>query len=173
MGQAGNYLAHFAYSAVVVMPPLERGSTIHDASFAAVKRLGADHVRYVPWYPYPRLAVAELEPPKDGKTSWDFSRIDPMTLDFLHATEGHSSILNFSTIPVWVFKTAKSVVVPADSDQLSGRKSGTELLDPTCKDIAGYYVRLVSWYTRPAARAWNGTRMTLPPFAVTVVVAKK
>jgi hypothetical protein len=27
--------------------------------------------------------------------------------------------------------------------------------------------------TRPAARAWNGTTMTLPPFAVTVVVAEK
>jgi hypothetical protein len=134
---------------VVVMPPLERGSSIHDASFAAVKELGADYVRYVPWYPFPRFAVAELEPPKDGKTSWDFSRIDPMTLDFLHATEGHSPILNFSTIPVWFFKTSKPVVVPADPDQLFGSESqGTELLDPTCNDVAGYYARLVSWYTQ-------------------------
>ena len=134
---------------VVVMPPLERGSPIHDASFAAVKELGADYVRYVPWYPYPRFAVAELEPPKDGKTSWDFSRIDPMTLDFLHATEGHSPILNFSTIPVWFYKTAKPVVVPANPDQLFGSESqGTELLDPTCNDVAGYYARLVSWYTQ-------------------------
>jgi hypothetical protein len=134
---------------VVVMPPLERGSHAHDTSFAAVKELGADYVRYVPWYPYPRFAVAELEPPQAGKTSWDFSRIDPMTLDFLHATEGHSPILNFSTIPVWFFKTAKSVVVPADPDQLFGGESqGTDLLDPTCNDVAGYYARLVSWYTQ-------------------------
>jgi hypothetical protein len=27
--------------------------------------------------------------------------------------------------------------------------------------------------TRPVARAWNGTTMALPPFAVTVVVAEK
>jgi hypothetical protein len=134
---------------VVVMPPLKRGSPIHEASFAAVKELGADYVRYVPWYPYPRLAVAELEPPKDGKTSWDFSKIDPMTLDFLYATEGHSPILNFSTAPVWFFKTAKPVVVPANPDQLFGGESqGTELLDPTCNDVAGYYSRLVSWYTQ-------------------------
>ena len=46
---------------VVVMPPLEQGSPVHDASFAAVKELGADYVRYVPWFPYPRFAVAELE----------------------------------------------------------------------------------------------------------------
>jgi hypothetical protein len=134
---------------VVVMPPLERGSPSHDGSFAAVKELGADYVRYVPWYPYPRFAVAELEPPQAGKTSWDFSKIDPMTLDFLHATEGHLPILNFSTIPVWFYKTAKPVVVPADPDQLFGGESqGTELLDPTCNDVAGYYTRLVSWYTQ-------------------------
>ena len=134
---------------VVVMPPLERSSSIHDAAFAAVKKLGADYVRYVPWFPYPRLAVAELAAPQAGKTSWDFSKIDPITLDFLHATEGHSRILNFSTIPVWFFKTEKPVVVPADPNQLfSGENQGRELLDPTCNDVAGYYARLVSWYTQ-------------------------
>ena len=51
---------------VVVMPPLERGSPTHDASFAAVKKLGADYVRYVPWYPYPRLAVTRVRTPDGG-----------------------------------------------------------------------------------------------------------
>ena len=67
---------------VVVNPPLRRGTPIHDNAFKAVHDLGADYVRYVPWLPYPKLGVAELEPPKDGKTSWDFSLIDPMTIDF-------------------------------------------------------------------------------------------
>src|SRR5437763_1954018 len=64
---------------VVVNPPLRRGSAIHDQAFAALKQLGADYVRYVPWLPYPKLGVAELEPPLNGKTSWDFSQIDPIT----------------------------------------------------------------------------------------------
>jgi len=84
---------------VVVNPPLRRGSTLHDAAFKALRDLEADYVRYVPWLPYPRLGVAALEPPKDGKTSWDFSLIDPMTIDFLEATRGHPVVLNFSTIP--------------------------------------------------------------------------
>jgi hypothetical protein len=84
---------------VVVNPPLRRGSQIHDPVFQALHHLGADFVRYVPWLPYPRLGVAELEPPADGKTSWDFSAIDPMTEDFINATSGHSVILNFSTSP--------------------------------------------------------------------------
>jgi hypothetical protein len=70
-----------------------------------------------PWLPYPKLGIAELEPPADGKTSWDFSLIDPMTIDFLDATKGHSVILNFSTIPAWMFKTDKPVAYPADPDQ--------------------------------------------------------
>jgi len=94
---------------VVVNPPLRRSGTIHDPAFRALHDLGCDVVRYVPWLPYPRLAVAELEPPKDGKTSWDFSLIDPMTEDFLQATAGHSVMLNFSTIPQWMFKTPKLV----------------------------------------------------------------
>src|SRR5947207_8884826 len=64
---------------VVVNPPLRRGTSVHDNAYQSLHDLGADYVRYVPWLPYPRLGVAELEPPKDGKTSWGFSLIDPMT----------------------------------------------------------------------------------------------
>ena len=52
---------------VVVNPPLRRGSQIHDRVFQALHDLGADYVRYVPWLPYPKLGVAELEPPKTGR----------------------------------------------------------------------------------------------------------
>jgi hypothetical protein len=62
---------------VVVNPLLRPGSPIHDGSFGAVKQLGADMVRYALWFPYPKLVVAELEPPDGKKTSWDFSLIDP------------------------------------------------------------------------------------------------
>src|ERR1700747_2963158 len=75
---------------VVTNPMLNPGSPIHDGSFAALKALGADYVRYVPWLPYPKVAVAELEPPTKEKTSWDFTYIDPVTKDFLTATDGHS-----------------------------------------------------------------------------------
>jgi len=134
---------------VVVNPPLRRGSTIHDRVFQALRELGCDYVRYVPWLPYAKLGVAELDSPKDGKTSWDFSLIDPMTIDFLEATQGHSVILNFSTIPQWMFKTEKPVPYPADADQVTWNyEQGTELRDPSMKEVADYYARLVSWYTQ-------------------------
>jgi hypothetical protein len=134
---------------VVVNPPLRRGTSIHDPSFAALRELGCDYVRYVPWLPYPRLAVAELQPPADHRTFWDFSLIDPMTLDFLHATEGHPVILNFSTIPAWMYKTEKPVGYSADPDSVNwGYTQGSEPRDPSLKEIADYYARLYSWYTK-------------------------
>ncbi len=134
---------------VVVNPPLRRGSAIHDRAFKTLRALGCDSVRYVPWLPYPKLGVAELEPPAGGKTSWDFSLIDPMTEDFMNATAGHPVILNFSTIPQWMFKTAERVPYPDDPDTPTWTYSqGTELRDPTLRELGDYYARLVSWYTK-------------------------
>jgi len=134
---------------VVGNPMLRRGASMHDGSFSALKDLAADYVRYVPWFPYPKLAVAELEPPTATTTSWDFSLIDPMTIDFLEATEGHSTIMNFSTIPQWMFKTGKKVTYPADPNEVSwDYGGGTEFRDPTLKELTGYYERLISWYTK-------------------------
>ncbi len=133
---------------VVVNPPLRPGSAIHDRAYQELKGLGADYVRYVPWLPYPRLAVAELRAP-DSQTYWDFSAIDPMTVDFLNATAGHSVILNFSTIPAWMFVTPEPVKYPDDADQVFwDYTKGTELRDPSMRELGDYYARLVSWYTQ-------------------------
>lgn len=90
---------------VVVNPLIRRESPIHDNVFSELRALHADYVRFVPWHPYPLLGVAELEPPADGRTSWDFSLIDPLVEDFMQATRGHSTIMNFSTIPQWMWKS--------------------------------------------------------------------
>ncbi len=134
---------------VVVNPLLRRESPIHDQAFAALKDMNADYVRYVPWQPYPRLGVGELYAPENGKTSWDFSLIDPLVLDFFHATAGHSTVVNFSTIPEWMFKTDRPVTVAADPNEVVwDYEQGAELRDSSGKELADYYARLVSWYTR-------------------------
>jgi hypothetical protein len=144
---------------VVVNPPLRSGQPLGEAAYKAVKDLGAEYVRYVPWLPYPKLAVAELEPPTAQKTSWDFGLIDPMTKDFLNATEGHSPIVNFSTIPTWLFKTDKPSTYPADPNQVTwDYTQGTELRDPSGKELGDYYARLVSWYVNGGFTDENGVR---------------
>lgn len=134
---------------VVVNPMLQRGSPIHDAAFLSLRDVGADYVRYVPWLPYPKLAVAELQPPTASRTSWDFHLIDPMTEDFLSATEGHSVILNFSTIPAWMFATSTPVTYPDNPDTADWNYTqGAELRDPSMHELGDYYARLAGWYTR-------------------------
>lgn len=142
---------------VVTNPMLNPGSPIHDGSFSALKALGADYVRYVPWLPYPKIAVAELAPPTKEATSWDFKYIDPVTKDFLAATDGHSTIINFSTIPAWMFKTDQPVKYPDDPNQVFwDYTKGTELRDPTGKELGDYFGRLVSWYTKGGFTDENG-----------------
>jgi hypothetical protein len=134
---------------VVVNPPLRRGSPLHDAAFRALRDLEADFVRFVPWLPYPRLAVAELEPPGEGGTSWDLSLIDPLVSDFYAATRGRPVVLNFSTTPQWMWKTKEPVAYPADPDQVTWTYTqGKELRDPSAAELAAYYGRLASWYAR-------------------------
>ena len=158
---------------VVVNPPLRPGSAIHEKAYSEVKRLGAEYVRYVPWLPYPKLAVAELEPPADGKTSWDFTLIDPMTEEFLHATSGHSAIVNFSTTPQWMWVTPQPVTYPSDPNEVTWTYTqGTQLRDPTGKELGDYYGRLVSWYVNGGftdeygKRHESGHRFTIPYWEV-------
>jgi hypothetical protein len=142
---------------VVVNPMTAPGSPIHDATFQALKDLQADYVRYVPWLPYPQWAVAEITAPTKDKTSWNFTAIDPMTKDFLNATEGHPTVMNFSTIPAWLFKTDKPVTYPADpAKPVWDYTQGTELVDPSGKALGDYFSRLVSWYTKGGFTDENG-----------------
>lgn len=134
---------------VVGNPRLRSSSPIHKGSFEALKLLGADYVRYVPWFPYPRLAVAELYPPTGEKSFWEFSLLDSMMNDFMSATAGHSVVINFSTIPAWMFKTKSPVLFPDDPNQVFWEyNQGLELRDSSLRELTDYYSRLFSWYTK-------------------------
>lgn len=100
-------------------PMVRKNSPIHDSTFKALKELGADYVRYVPWFPYPKMAVAELKAPANGKTFWDFTYLDSTMQYFMEATKGHPVVINFSTTPVWMWKTDTLVKYPDDPYQTS------------------------------------------------------
>jgi hypothetical protein len=129
----------------VVNPMLLRGSPIHDASMAALKNLGCDYVRYAFWFPYPKLSVAELKPPDQNQTYWDFQYMDPLVDDFYNASNGHAAVWSFSTIPQWMFPTPKPVVYPEDFNKVMWDYSqGKDL--PDLQALGDYYGRVASWY---------------------------
>src|ERR1700712_1903092 len=68
---------------VCVEPPMQRQASTHDALFHTLSDLKGDYARLAFWYPYPKLAVAELEPPTQTATYWDFKLIDPIVEDFI------------------------------------------------------------------------------------------
>ena len=143
---------------VVVNPGLARGGKLHDVAFKALKDIQADDVRFVPWLPYPRQAVAELEPPTSDGTSWDFSLIDPTLEDFMAATAGHPVVLNFSTMPAWLWETEKPVTYPKDPNKAFwDYTQGTRIKDPSYKQAADYYARLLAWYTKGGFTDEHGT----------------
>ena len=47
----------------VVNSVTSRESPYHDQVYAKIAELGAPYQRFVPWLPYPRMGIAELEPP--------------------------------------------------------------------------------------------------------------
>ncbi len=134
---------------VVENPMLHKGSPIFTASFDALKKLQGDYVRYVPWCPYPKMAVAELKAPTATQTFWDFSYADSTMDYFMQATEGHSRVINFSTTPVWMWKTKEVVKYPDDPYEVDWNyNQGTVLRDSTLKEVSAYFARLFSWYTK-------------------------
>jgi hypothetical protein len=142
---------------IVVNPHLLPGDPLGIAALNAVHTLGPDYVRFQGWIPYPKLAVAELQPPTRQSTSWDFSLIDPMVGNFLTATAGHANVMNFSTIPQWMFVTDAPVSYPADPNQPTwDYEQGTELRDPTLTELADYHRRLAGWYVNGGFTDENG-----------------
>lgn len=134
---------------VVENPAVRPSSSIHTNTFKALKDLGADYVRYVPWFPYPKMAVAELRAPTKDSTFWDFTYPDSTMEAIMNATSGHSVVINFSTTPSWMWNINYDMYYPKDAyEAFWAYNDGTELRDTTMKEIAGYYARLFSWYTK-------------------------
>jgi hypothetical protein len=72
-------------------------------------------------YPVPSLRGQSSSPPNEGGTFRDFSAIDPdpMTIDFIKATNGRSVMLNLGTISPWMYRTEKPVEYPVRSESVT------------------------------------------------------
>eukprot|EP00931_Biecheleriopsis_adriatica_P091242 TRINITY_DN65140_c0_g1_i1.p1 TRINITY_DN65140_c0_g1~~TRINITY_DN65140_c0_g1_i1.p1 ORF type:complete len:572 (+),score=69.34 TRINITY_DN65140_c0_g1_i1:76-1716(+) len=107
---------------------MARSAATHDAVFKRIQEMGADHIRYLHWDPF-QLSYPLPNPPIDGKTTWDFSGIDPYVEDFMKASAGHDSQIIFSPMFKWGF------------DSMG-------FLDPTGEQAGEYFSRVISWYTK-------------------------
>ena len=135
----------------VVMPPLLANSSIRDEAMRSLSLVSADYVRFVPWFPYPELAVPEITAPvitnTSCTTSWNMTYADQFLGDFLRATPGKKHIINFSTTPDWMWLDNGGATYPTDVNVPDfNYNQGTQLRDPSLKELTDYYQRLISWY---------------------------
>ncbi len=134
---------------LVENPMVRPSSPIHKNVFKALNDLQADYVRYVPWFPYPKMAVAELKRPTKKETFWDFKYLDSTMSAVMEATKNHPAVINFSTTPAWIWKTDSTVEYPENPYEPTWTyNQGAELVDPTMQEVAGYFARVFSWYTK-------------------------
>ena len=155
---------------VDVMPHLSRvdeGGSF-PGYYSALSNLGARYVRFSPWFPYPKVNVAELEKADCAAhgSSWNTTLLDGIISDFMHAVcgpfaasgvcdNGLSVVPQLSTIPTWMFEPdGHNRTLPADPWHFPSNKfdnylvKGKPLLDPTCREMGRYAARYVSWYTQ-------------------------
>lgn len=127
-----------------------RSSRMHDPEFRALKNLHTDDTRLQLWFSVVNQAVAELKPPTETQTFWDFQYMDPLVADYYANTTGKHHI-NMGTIPRWMFKVP-SVKLPSDPGasfyQYTDGTSGDLLKDPSGRQFAEYQARLFEWYAK-------------------------
>ena len=97
-----------------------------------------------------RLAVQVTCDPPQNNTYWDFQHLDPLVDDFMTAIQLGSPVMNFCTMPSWLFVQEAGQPVhyapdnPVGTDW--GYETGTKLVDPTCEQAGAWYGRLAAWY---------------------------
>ena len=136
---------------VCVEPPLRRGHPIHDQLFNALASLGADFAHFQPYNVFPKLAVAELKPPNDGITYWDFTLMDPIAEDFMKAVGNHPVVFNIGTLPAWIFQNKLPIKIPENPDEAYWTYSEfneAHLDEPTLALAADYQARIAGWYLK-------------------------
>eukprot|EP00056_Hartaetosiga_gracilis_P008820 m.126720 g.126720 ORF g.126720 m.126720 type:complete len:616 (+) comp12997_c0_seq10:1643-3490(+) len=137
----------------VVANPLlnEKTCPVARQAFESLAALNADMVRYVPWFPYPKVGVAELEPPNytTNTTSWNFDAIKPQLFAFMNATykKNHTVVPNFSTQPTWMYAT-NDWSYPSDPNTCDFSYPRGNAYANTTANVATYYARLLSWLVK-------------------------
>ena len=81
-------------------------------------------------------------------TYWDFSVIDPMMEDFMEATANHTVIINFSTIPAWIYKTPSRVLYPDNPGHLKS----------LFLSVFNFIYKLIRSRTKTCVYTGNGSR---------------
>lgn len=178
---------------VDVMPFLSRTTSggPFGAYYEALSSLGAEYVRFAPWFPNPRVVVTELTPPNCNAThpatNWDSTHFDQVMSDFYVAVCGpgaaegaceRSVVQQLSTMPSWLFVDGYDYEkLPTDPwntpDPFDVYTAGKALKDPSCEAMARYFARLAGWYTvggfHDDCGHWHASGLRYPWYGLSIL----
>jgi len=123
-------------------------SPIANKLYTLLEQLDANFVQWLAWVTYPKMGVAELEPPNlvERYASWDFSNIEielRRVMDITFA-KGKTVIVNYCAQPTWMYNTPVWDY-PDNVNAVSWDYSRGNVLPNTTELLVGYYTRLLSW----------------------------
>jgi len=110
------YLRYYHKKHEADLPPILQGGPFN-AYYEAMANLGAEYVRYAPWFANPRVVVPELTPSDCTKTkpatNWNSTYFDGIMRDFMAAVCGPdavqgtcklSVVQQLSTMPSYMYE---------------------------------------------------------------------
>jgi hypothetical protein len=137
--------------------------------YTLLSGLGAEFVRFAPWFPDPRAVIPELRPPdcntSHPATNWNSTVLDGVISDFMRAVCGANATAGacklsvaqqLSTMPSWLYvggycPSGNTSCLPSNPwetrDPYNSYNQGHKLHDPSCQQMARYVARVVGWYT--------------------------
>ncbi|AOS64533.1 hypothetical protein [Actinoalloteichus hymeniacidonis] len=127
-------------------PPLRRSSPVSRRAYAALRDLRADNARFLSFWTHPHLGVPALHAPTETETSWDFTHLDPMLVDFMAAAEGRPVVANLAAIPSWMFKDSAPELGTDPDVAIWDYEQGGPPRDESLTEIADYFERIARWY---------------------------
>ncbi|CAF4426025.1 unnamed protein product [Rotaria sp. Silwood2] len=165
-----DYKRHTTPSIQVIANPLlsQQFSPIHKQVFSNLAQLNVNYARYAAWFAYPRLTVAELDPPsgiyqcgnveqnfsiklscREGGgviSQVDFASYGTATGACGQMQQGKCHASSSSDVVQQVCIGQEECIIPATLEVDWFYDEGSLLIDQTIKDLGDYYGRLFAWY---------------------------
>jgi Glycosyl hydrolases family 39 len=122
---------------------------LHDKVYRQLRQFSPEYPRWQLWgggSKDPNLGNAEVLPPANGVSHWDFSRIDPDFIAFANTVRGHQFLVDLEVTPDWMYKP-NAAIAESTLGPLARVHTKRELA-VTPQVFADYYARVVSWWEK-------------------------
>jgi len=122
---------------------------LHDKVYQELRDFNPEYPRWQLWgggAKDPNLGNAEVLPPANGVSHWDFSKIDPGFITFVNTVQGHQFLVDLEVTPDWMYKPNPAIAASTLGPLARVHTKRELAVKP--QEFADYYARVVSWWEK-------------------------